>query len=553
MNSETRTCQNCKQNFTIEPDDFSFYGKNNIPAPTACPQCRSQRRMLFRNFKTLYKRASDKSGKIVVSMYHPKAPYIIYTNEEWWSDGWDSKEYGRDFDFNRPFFEQFSELLKAVPRFATNNVKSQGCEYSNFVLNSKNCYLTFGSPDNEDCAYGHIVWNSKECFDGLYVHGSELCYECVDVLGSHQLFYSQECEECSDSIGLFDCRSCVNCIGCVGLRSKSYHIFNKQVTKEQYQQFLKDHPLSDPASVSMILKKRDELRRQLPQRSSFGSHNNDVSGNHIYNANNVHYSFDVKSGEDSKFIFTARGVVDAYDASFSLEPETVNEVVTALASNNIFYNHYCHASHHIYYSDIIFGSNDLFGCAGMRSASYCILNKQYSKEEYEVLVPKIIEHMKKTGEWGQFFPASLSPFAYNEAIANEYMSLTKEQALAAGFRWQDDIPSTVGQETVTHADLPKDPGLYSDDLLKQVLKCAQCKRNYKLIPSEITFYKRFGLSLPSECFNCRHQRRMDQRNRRELWSGKCANCSVDFQTSYNPEQQRQYRIYCESCYLKEVV
>jgi len=30
---------------------------------------------------------------------------------------------------------------------------------------------------------------------------------------------------------------------------------------------------------------------------------------------------------------------------------------------------------------------------------YCILNKQYSKEEYEELVPKIIEHMQKTGEW----------------------------------------------------------------------------------------------------------------------------------------------------------
>jgi hypothetical protein len=25
---------------------------------------------------------------------------------------------------------------------------------------------------------------------------------------------------------------------------------------------------------------------------------------------------------------------------------------------------------------------------------YCILNKQYTKEEYEILVPKIIEHMK---------------------------------------------------------------------------------------------------------------------------------------------------------------
>jgi len=35
-------------------------------------------------------------------------------------------------------------------------------------------------------------------------------------------------------------------------------------------------------------------------------------------------------------------------------------------------------------------------------------------------VPKIIEHMQKMGEWGEFFPSSLSPFGYNETVAEEY-------------------------------------------------------------------------------------------------------------------------------------
>ena len=487
-------------------------------------------------------------------MYHPKSPYAIYANDEWWSDGWDSKSYGRDFDFNRPFFDQFNDLLKVVPRFATNAVNCQGCEYSNFILNSKNCYLVFGCPESEDCSYGHIVWDSKNCVDGLYVHKSDSCYECVDCVNCYQILYSEECENCNDSIGLYDCRSVSNSIGCVGLIQKSYHIFNQQVTKEQYEQFLKEHPLHDPETIKMILAEQLKLRRELPQHHYFGSHNTEVSGNHIYNGKNLQYCFDLRAGEDSKFVFTGRRAVQVYDASFSLEPDQSYEIVTAIgASSHIIGNHYCHASHDIYYSDFIFASKNLFGCAGMRNAEYCILNKQYTKEQYEELVPEIVGHMRKTGEWGQFFPASLSPFAYNEAIVNEYMPLTKEEALAQGFRWQDDIPSTVGKETISHEDLPQIPSEYSDELLKHVLKCTECGRNYKFIAHEISVYRRLGVALPKQCFNCRHQRRMNMRNRRELWPGACANCSANFETSYSPQQQKEYKIYCEACYQKEML
>ena len=40
MNSETRNCQNCKKDFLIEGDDFSFYKKLGVPSPTWCPDCR---------------------------------------------------------------------------------------------------------------------------------------------------------------------------------------------------------------------------------------------------------------------------------------------------------------------------------------------------------------------------------------------------------------------------------------------------------------------------------------------------------------------------------
>jgi hypothetical protein len=55
MKTETKTCQNCKKDFTIESEDFNFYEKIKVPPPTFCPECRIIRRMLWRNFRSLFK------------------------------------------------------------------------------------------------------------------------------------------------------------------------------------------------------------------------------------------------------------------------------------------------------------------------------------------------------------------------------------------------------------------------------------------------------------------------------------------------------------------
>jgi len=44
--NETKNCQNCKKDFTIEQDDFSFYEKIKVPPPTFCPECRYKRRII---------------------------------------------------------------------------------------------------------------------------------------------------------------------------------------------------------------------------------------------------------------------------------------------------------------------------------------------------------------------------------------------------------------------------------------------------------------------------------------------------------------------------
>ncbi|MEK9181419.1 MAG: hypothetical protein AAB786_00120 [Patescibacteria group bacterium] len=549
---ENRMCQNCKKDFVIESDDFGFYKKMNVPMPENCPECRQQLRILHRNFKTLYKRPSSKSGKMLVSMYNPDVPFPVYDILEWWADDWDATSYAMDLDLSVPFIQQLGELFNKVPRFAIMNTKSKNCEYSNMVLRSKNCYLIFGCIESENCAYGHIIWSSTDCIDNLYLFKSELCYECTDCLVSNRLLYSQECEACVDSIGLFDCRGCTNCIGCVGLRQQSYNIFNKKVSQEEYKEFLHTHPITDKKNIDYILNQQRELRKKIPTQAVFGSHNNNVSGDHLYKAHNLQQSFDIKGGENSKYCYTGGDTVEIYDASFSFGNEYCYQILTCGGSSNIVSSHLVFDSSHVYYSQFCYNSKNIFGCISLRNKNYCILNKQYTKEEYEKFVPQIIENLKESGDWGNFFPKWMSPFGYNESIVNEYTPLTKEEALAQGFKWRDDIPSTTGQETIKFENLPTDPALYTDDLMKEVFACEDCQKNYRLISREIGFYKRMKLALPKKCFNCRHQARMNTRNPRILNDVECASCGTIIQTTYPKEKQKIYKIFCEKCYQREI-
>ena len=88
-------------------------------------------------------------------------------------------------------------------------------------------------------------------------------------------------------------------------------------------------------------------------------------------------------------------------------------------------------SNDIWYSYMLNNCRNCFGCVEMNGKQYCILNKQYTKEEYENLVPKIIEQMKempyldkqgRSYSFGEFFPPEISPFAYNETCAQDLFS-----------------------------------------------------------------------------------------------------------------------------------
>lgn len=83
------------------------------------------------------------TGKSIISMYDPENNYTVYEQQLWRSDAWDPLTYGKTFNADRSFFEQYSELMKIVPRFNLFNMDTENCEFVNYGPHCKNCYLLF--------------------------------------------------------------------------------------------------------------------------------------------------------------------------------------------------------------------------------------------------------------------------------------------------------------------------------------------------------------------------------------------------------------------------
>ncbi|MFH0806738.1 MAG: hypothetical protein V1885_03385 [Candidatus Brennerbacteria bacterium] len=575
MNAETRNCANCKNSFTIEPDDFVFYERISVPPPTWCPGCRQQRRYSWRNERVLYRRNCDLCGKSTVTIYSPSKPYKVFCPPCWWSDKWDALEYGREFDFSRPFFEQFQEAQLQVPRIALLTKNSVNSEYTNHSGDNKNCYLSFSTFGGENIMYGTNVWApSKDSMDLYLVRtegGAERCYECIDSSKIYSLQFTKLVKDSNDCAYCFDCRGCSHCFLSSNLRNKQYYFENHPLSKEEYQKKMEAMNLGSRKIREKLYEKwLDLIKKRSLHKFAIVEKSTGVTGNMVFNSKNSAAIFDGDKTEDSKYSIICPDVknsMDVYHVGFSCE---LNYEAHALVRvYDVFFSHLSYDNSHLQYCDSCHNSENLFGCVGLRSKKYCIFNKQYSEEEYKTLRAKIIEHMKKGGEYGEFFPPKLSPFGYNETQGIIYMPLTKEEAVKRGYKWEDVVTGTFNKETISQNEVPDDIKDVENSILKEVLKCDECEKNYNIVEPELEFYRREGIPIPRFCPNCRYQKRLSLRPPRRLWHRQCmcdyrawensvkhphhteGRCSNEFKTSYAPE--RPEVVYCEQCYNAEVV
>lgn len=503
-------CLSCKLTFQITAADLEFYSQvgptiegvtYSVPPPTLCPDCRFRRRLSFRNERSLYRRQSSLSGKNLISIFAPDSPYQVYDRDEWWSDAWDPTSFGRPFDFNRNLATQIIDLALAVPHPNLYNTNAENSSFTNYALNIKNCYLVFGMSDSEDCLYGRFVRQSRDAVDCLSILRCELCYEAIGCESCYECRFIMNSRFCQGCNFVEDCESCTDCLVCYGLKQKQYYVGNEFVGKERYQQLLKElMPLSSE-NFAELAAQLSALKQKLHQLISHIYQSEDCTGDTIYNSHNCQSCFDINDCEESKFLcYTPKGI-RSYDCTFNA-PGGVRfcyEVCSSMGEDCLgtFLNW---NGTNVYYSMECDSCRDIFGCVGLKKRQYCILNKQFDRQSYFTLLPQIIDHLRQTKEWGEFFDPSVSMFAYNETVAQENYPLSAAAASALGWRWR-------AEESITPAAVPND---------SDVAICKSSHAPFKIIPQERTFYEKMGLPLPALSPNERHQSRLLRRGARRM-------------------------------------
>ncbi|MEK7143667.1 MAG: hypothetical protein AAB756_02450 [Patescibacteria group bacterium] len=382
MEPQTKTCQNCKTDFTIEPEDFAFYEKIKVPPPTWCPECRSQRRMMWRNERSLYKRECGLTGKSVISDFSKESGVTVYDNAQWFSDAWEPLDYGVPYDFSKPFFAQFGELIKRVPMPATFAGNSVGSDYCNHVGEAKDCYLTFGSWDTEDVLYSNKMVAMKNTLDSLASNHCQFVYQIIQSRQIHNSVFVQNSSNCDHSAFLYDCRGCSSCFGCVGLRNKKYYIFNQPYTKEEYEQKIKELDSQSNTEREKILIQFVNLKRRFPHKFAHFTSVQNSSGDNLSHVTNSQYCFDLTNDvRDCKFCVNGgMGLLDIYDGyGVGIGSLTYESVDAGLKASHLLFSVVVWEGHNIAYGYHCRNGKNIFGCIGLRNKQYCILNKQYTK------------------------------------------------------------------------------------------------------------------------------------------------------------------------------
>jgi len=324
-------------------------------------------------------------------------------------------------------------------------------------------------------------------------------------------------------------------------------ILNQKYSKEDYEKqkelFLKTLHSDKNELVALL----DQLKKKVVHRNVHNLSAENCTGDFVSNSKNVINGFNIINCEDCLDAYNSSKLKNCYGAYCSDVGELCIDCDTNYDLYECTFCTYVVGCKNSHYCDQCFYLKNCFGCVGLKNNQYMILNKQYSKEEYFEMLEKIKNHMQRTGEFGLPFPATLSSFAYNETVAQDRYPLTKEQALSQGYRWYE--PKEEARYFGTTYEIPNNLEEIDQTICDKILTCEVTKKNYKIIPQEFNFYKKFNLPVPHRCPEQRYRDLLDLQNHTKLNPTICAVCNEKIQTTYN--QDSGYKILCEECYLKQ--
>lgn len=519
--------------------------------PKVLPKYRFQYLGAFWPHWNLHKRKCDKTGSQIISIFRPDCIYPIWKRKEWFEN---NNPPSQDYDPSMTFFNQAWELFQKCPIPHVFESHNQNCEYTDDWYYSKNCYLSHSGEYSEDCYYCYASDHCKDVNYGVFIFYSELCFDLINSTNCFNSLFLLDSRMVSDSAFLYDCRDCNNCLFCFNLRNKSYCFGNKQLSKKEFEI---EKAKWDFSSGKVYEKAKEFFSKMMVEmawhRALHIDHCENSSGNFMRQCKDCENCYllskhencanDCFSGPDAKMTLDSLGTIGG-ELTFmtSLPVYSYNAIFSFSVSHCKF----------VEYSAYLQNCHYCFGCCGLVNKKYCIFNKQYFEKEYKILREKIISHMKKTDEWGEFFPGYFAPNPYEESFSGFRFSLTRPEDF--GFR----KGGPVERKTVKTAEIKDIPDSYRDLnseqekwLTEHIFWDEKYKRSFQVTRKDIDFAKRIKGPLPNAYYVHRmHDNLLWMPFDGELRDTICAKSGKKIKTNW-PEKF-DGRILCEEEYLKVV-
>lgn len=208
------------------------------------------------------------------------------------------------------------------------------------------------------------------------------------------------------------------------------------MTKEEYESKIRALRVTYE-NYPAVLRRVQSFFANHPVRLHHNVNAHDSIGDYLVDCKNV-LGFEVFGCENVKYVGSSKMAKDSLDMNgFGYYSDHLVESLGSGNSSRIGFTACLEFCSESYYSAWCLNSHHLFGCVGVNHGAHAVLNTAMSQQEYETLVPRIIDHMIQTGEWGEFFHPKHSPFGYNETIGYDDQPLDRATVERYGWKWYD--------------------------------------------------------------------------------------------------------------------
>jgi hypothetical protein len=325
---------------------------------------------------------------------------------------------------------------------------------------------------------------------------------------------------------------------------------NQPYSKEDYRKKLAEYHFGSRQVVETLKNEWwQHVREEAVHRENFNVKTVSSSGNYLTNCSRCINAFYWEDSENSYNILRGLKTKNVIDVSGCWEMELSGNMADTIGGYQMKYSVWCQHCRYSEYLDLCIDCEYCFGCVGLKTKKYAILNRQYTKEEYEKLRAQIVESMKRDGGYGKFLPYDMAYSGYNVTQANIFFPETKENIEKLGGYWEDiDETRADGRNT---NELPDDIGEVKDDITTQPLICPETGYRFNIATQELSFYRQRSIPLPRLHPDARTLERIGRVSIVTPYPYVCFFCKKDIQAYYPPEWGYK-KIACESCYNTEV-